>query len=493
MAPSATPVRSCSGSRYQRRQHRCLWQYERRWHHQRRHDLGVGERHQGVQHCHIFAGHRQQRDGLFVQPHRNSVEDVTGFAGGISNKGRISGKQDGILVGQGATTSSVAPVTISLFAGGINNSGTISAGNTGIFVGGQARGGKLVALEMFSGGIRNNGTISAAAAPGIFLGGIVTGSGTAVTLATVAGGITNSGRILAGSNAPAIVVGGLAKGTIASEASITVETFSGGVRNSGTIAAGGDAIVVGGAASLGGAITIESFSGGITNAGPIRLPAMASCWAATPRASVHRSQYRLSPGASAIPAPSPPSVTASSVGTNAGSSVVISTFSGEISNGGTIAAGFTGIFVGAVTNFGAGIKNTGKITATAASGIVVIGVSTFGGALSNAGSIAAGLRGIAVSSVLSFGNSGAGGGITNNGMISAALDRNPRLQDTSFSGGITNKGTINAGTQAGYFCLRCCQLLGGRHQLGRRRHQRRPIGHRRSRGLHLFRRHRQQR
>jgi hypothetical protein len=236
------------------------------------------------------------------------VNDVTGFTGGISNKGRIAVAQDGILVGHSISSPSVLLLS---FGGGISNSGTISAGRTGVFVGGVAKNGDSVTLEMFSSGIRNSGTISGGVGRGILVGGIATGTGTSVTLATVAGGVTNSGRIMAGSNEPAIMIGALAPGGLSSEASVTIETFSGGVRNTSAILAAGNAILVGGEGTIGGAVTISSFSGGITNAGPI------------------------SAGRNGIV-----------VGADSDASVTIATFAGGVGNTGVITAAIEGIVVG---------------------------------------------------------------------------------------------------------------------------------------------------
>ncbi|MGY8707511.1 autotransporter domain-containing protein [Bradyrhizobium sp. 18BD] len=81
--------------------------------------------------------------------------------------------------------------------------------------------------------------------------------------------------------------------------------------------------------------------------------------------------------------------------------MTISSFSGGISNSGTISAGAggNGIFVGGDAFFGASMT-----------------ISAFGGGISNSGTILAGGTGIKVDHVVAF----AGGGITNSGTISAA-------------------------------------------------------------------------
>ena len=79
-------------------------------------------------------------------------------------------------------------------------------------------------------------------------------------------------------------------------------------------------------------------------------------------------------------------------------------------------------------------------------GIRVVGVSTFSGGISNSGTILASLgTGINVSSVSQFGSSSVGGGITNSGMISAAAFGIKLSEISAFSGNVSNSGTIIAG------------------------------------------------
>ncbi len=173
------------------------------------------------------------------------------------------------------------------------------------------------------------------------------------------------------------------------------------------------------------------------------------------------------------------------------------TFSGGISNSGTISSNFTGIFVGSISTFSGGISNSGTISAiggfspgttlavganipTGGNGIEVNSVSVFSGGISNSGTISAsGIStitdkigsgsaqanfgaGIFVNNVLTF-----SGGISNSGTISASgAIVNPDRNDTilavgsgspllggaivvrsvsSFSGGISNTGSITGG------------------------------------------------
>ena len=118
--------------------------------------------------------------------------------------------------------------------GGVSNSGKISARQTGIFAGGHVASGGSVTLEMFSGGIRNTGTIR-----GQWPRHLRRRRGRGQRHR---GDVGDGGRRhhqqrpdQAGGSAPAVMIGGLASGSLSSEASVTVETFSGGVRNTGTI------------------------------------------------------------------------------------------------------------------------------------------------------------------------------------------------------------------------------------------------------------------
>jgi uncharacterized protein with beta-barrel porin domain len=138
-------------------------------------------------------------------------------------------------------------------------------------------------------------------------------------------------------------------------------------------------------------------------------------------------------------------------------SVTGPTFSGGISNAGTISAANTGIFVNSVTSFLGGISNSGMISA-AFTGILVSGVTSFSGRISNSGMISA-LNGIVVGSSVGSPLASFSGGISNSGTISVGgtgiLVRNV----TNFSGGISNSGTISAG--AGFVVSDVSNFAGG--------------------------------
>ncbi|MGH6674254.1 MAG: autotransporter outer membrane beta-barrel domain-containing protein [Xanthobacteraceae bacterium] len=123
----------------------------------------------------------------------------------------------------------------------------------------------------------------------------------------------------------------------------------------------------------------------------------------------------------------------------------VSTFAGGISNSGTISAGYTGIHVANVATFAGVISNSGTISGGAGDGIFVAGVSTFSGGISNSGTISTGGHGIYVATGVQFGSTSAGGGIVNSGTISAGDEGIFAFNISTFAGGISNAGTISAG------------------------------------------------
>src|SRR5262249_27706825 len=119
-----------------------------------------------------------------------------------------------------------------------------------------------------------------------------------------------------------------------------------------------------------------------------------------------------------------------------------STFAGAISNTGLISAGaFDGIGVYTGTLFGnsaAGgtIVNRGTILANTA-GIQLVGIPTFAGGLYNSGSISAHDKGIVVTAVVTF-----AGNIDNSGTITAKTGIS--ISDSTITGAIVDSGTIKA-------------------------------------------------
>src|SRR5262249_8782439 len=230
--------------------------------------------------------------------------------GGISNSGRIVAS-----VGMHVKSSEVFVGSAS--AGGvINNSGTITASIDGILI--------ENGVAPISGGISNSGAITAR-------------TGILISQSTLDGPIVDGGAIRAASvgievNSAGVVLGGIqvsSKGTIsAASRAILVESaaiFAGGITNSGHISGGGvpgnsGAVLVN---------AVQAFSGGILNAagGVISSKTTGIC------------------------------------------AVAFATFSGGITNNGTIRGGRSGIFVGfSFSTFAGAISNTGLISAGAFDG-----------------------------------------------------------------------------------------------------------------------------
>ncbi|HEX3708763.1 MAG TPA: autotransporter domain-containing protein, partial [Pseudolabrys sp.] len=336
---------------------------------------------------------------------------VSRFSGGISNAGTIS-------AGAGVSAYGIYVRGVSTFAGDIVNSGAITTGRNGIeiqnvdrFAGNiiNTTTGIITALSgvgieicncvtSFAGGISNAGTISAN------LGVVVTG--VAHFGATSSGGITNSGLIAAAT--AGIQVSG-------------VSTFMGGIINSagGTISAPGGYGILVGYQIFGSTVSpVSTFLGGITNAGAI-------------------------------------SVAGSGIG-----ALAAGKFGGGISNSGAITAGGNAILVGAATpggiiasvsTFTGGVTNSGTISSTVATGIAVLAAGSFAGGIVNAGggTITANEAGIRVGYVTASGAYGVSnftGGITNAGTISSSAVGIYAKGVSTFAGAISNSGTITAQT-----------------------------------------------
>lgn len=236
--------------------------------------------------------------------------------------------------------------------GSIDNEGTISPS------------GISVTASTFTGSITNGGTISGSSAGnrGIY---ITPPTGSPGATVTFEGGITNSGKISSYSQAIYII----------DVASFGTSGFNGGITNTGTVSSSTqDAIDV---------VNVGNFAGGIS----------------------------ITSGGTALAAK-----TAIYVGLSvSGASATATTFSGGITNSGTITvtgAASAGILVGGFVGtsggtatfkaFSGGITNTGLISApNNSNGIVVAGyasafsqtaifvLSTFSGGISNSGTISA--------------------------------------------------------------------------------------------------------
>jgi uncharacterized protein with beta-barrel porin domain len=142
-----------------------------------------------------------------------------------------------------------------------------------------------------------------------------------------------------------------------------------------------------------------------------------------------------------------------------------SSFGGGISNSGTISAGITGIIANGMSTFTGGISNSGTISASSGNGIDVTSVTFFGtsanGGITNSGTISAGGAGIYVAtSITQFGNTSGSGGIVNSGTIIAGHTGIFAGGISTFAGGISNSGTISAGSH-GIYLASISTFLGG--------------------------------
>ena len=265
--------------------------------------------------------------------------------------------------------------------------------------------------------------------------GTISPGGITFTNGTMTGVIASTGTILGG-----ITIDSQSVITGASKViSIGGDTFTGGIRNSG---------------NLSGAVFVNAatFSGGIVN----------SASGVISNGSLFFGIFVQSPVTFSGDISNAGSVS----GFQAGIGVEnVTSFLGRISNSGTITVlpgkSSTGIDVRVGSVFTGGITNSGTITGSALGlGIGVHDVSTFLGGISNSGYISAGsvnnkggIGGIAIASVAMFGSTSAGGGITNGGVITLAntnffvgTDIGISVRATSlFVGGVTNIGTITGG------------------------------------------------
>jgi outer membrane autotransporter protein len=317
------------------------------------------------------------------------------YTGSILNSGVI--RPNGTALNNG---SGIAVVNVTTFTGGITSTGTIS----GVAAGG--RGIDVDFVTMFSGGISVAGVVSAPGQSGIE----VHRSG------TFTGGITNSGNITSKDTGIDVFM---------------VTSFSGGISNSGTVSSTFETAAI-------SVSKVTSFTGGITNSGTLSSP-FVGIFVGT--------MANFAPGGSAGGG-IVNTGRISTAGTTGGIVVsFVSSFSGGITNSGSLSAGAApGITVNPVSTFTGGISNSGTISAR--TGIVVgaLGnpVSVFSGGVSNSGMISANVTGIDVHLISTF-----SGGISNSGTISAVQSGIQVLQISTFAGGISNRGTIvSQGSQA---------------------------------------------
>ncbi len=185
-----------------------------------------------------------------------------------------------------------------------------------------------------------------------------------------------------------------------------ISTFTGGITNAGTITA-----------STGIAIAGSTINGAIVDSGNILASKVGI--------SID-SASRVSTATSAIQITGP-------------------SFTGGISNAGTVSARNSPVAIYGVTIFSGGISNAGLITASNAIALDINSDATFTGGITNSGTIAARLSAIDINRLTSF-----AGGISNNGLISSSNGSGIQINTISrFSNGITNSGTISAPNAAG--------------------------------------------
>ena len=428
------------------------------------------------------------------------ITNVSTFAGNIVNSasGTITSGGTGIAVGQPGSP-------VGNFTGNISNAGTITAGGTAIAVG------KQVSVGTFSGNISNSGTISAGndgihaevtAATGTFLGGIsnsgvISAGGSGILAAggaTFADGIGNSGTIAAQREGidvdqPLEFSGGITNsGKISSALSsgiylAEISSFGGGITNSGTISANKVGIQIEFILSLSGNI---SNSGTIAAKTGIHIASFGTFVGSTINGSIVDSGAILASAHGIL-------IDAVSAIVSTGTAIKLTgpTFTGGISNNGTISAGGAGIEVAGTTTFLGGISNSGTIMG-AAYGIYVDPVVTFAGGISSSGIISVTGAAIALSGIANFtgtiSNSGTitgktginiaastvTGAIVDSGKILASvhgilIDNTSKISSGStaislsgatFTGGISNAGTI-AGVRSGILITGLTTFSGG--------------------------------
>ncbi len=344
--------------------------------------------------------------------------------GGLNNSGTLAGVQTIFIDGVIGNATT--------FLGGITNSGTISA------IGLDAI---LFSVPTFTGGISNGGTIS-----GVRDGIDYTfDQSPGIGVPAVSGGITNSGTISASGRDAIHLVGA----RTAVSPLLAAGTFTDGITNSGTLSGGNNGIYI---------AEFARFDGGIVNAAGGSITALGGDGIkldATFDVTNHLSVTSFTGGIT-----NDGTITAASDGIhvlggfNTISGTILNTGhitanNGDginidnnaavnvVSNAGTISAHNTGIYVLANSQLG-GVFNSGNITATSGDGVHVESATAAGG-VSNSGTIsaAAGI-GIFEGVHVAF-----AGGVTNSGTISAAA-AGIQVRTPTFSGGISNSGTITA-------------------------------------------------
>jgi fibronectin-binding autotransporter adhesin len=381
-----------------------------------------------------------------------SVGNASTLTGSITNNGNI--------VGVGPAPTQIVGIGInggSLITGDITNAGAIIVAGTG------AATGISVFNSTVAGSVSNSGRIVATA-------GTLTGIGIGIVNASIGGGVTNSGTISVVSNSAAAIGIAVLSGTVGSN-----------IVNSGTITPVSSAIseavgiLVGRSSSaLGGFGT--TIAGGVTNSGLIStaglgggLPAAAAgiiVDEATVAGDVVNSGTIIAAGLAVADGIN---VEESAIGggiTNSGTirvstssqaigiGVLFATVAGNVVNSWTISVSsnvplspVTGISVD-VAAIGGSVSNSGTISVSG--GFEAIGIGVFiasvGGNVVNSGSLILNAPSGAGVGIGIFGGT-LNGSLVNSGTIaiSALAGVGLAIEGSTISSGVTNTGTINAG------------------------------------------------
>ncbi|MGC1777355.1 MAG: hypothetical protein WBB34_05360, partial [Xanthobacteraceae bacterium] len=242
--------------------------------------------------------------------------------------------------------------------------------------------------------VSNEGTISPSGIA--FVGGTISGS--ILDTGVINGGISLDAASMITGNQVAISIGGSIftggisnAGTLSVSASAVVvngpSTFSGGISNSGTITAAGNGINVGGAGQ---------FTGGIVNAASGTIAATRFGVGVLVGSTGGPGVYNVSKFNGGIS-------NAGSISSNSGTGIQIngvSTFGGGISNSGTISGSRAGIRVEQTVSFVGSIVNAAGGAISGGTGIEICNcVTSFLGGITNAGTIAAAYTGVFVNGI----------------------------------------------------------------------------------------------
>jgi outer membrane autotransporter protein len=383
--------------------------------------------------------------------------------GGISNGGTISGSANGIhfndalidfigditnsATGRILSTGGTAALNLELldtFVGDITNAGLISG--TGGALGISVASGNVV------GDIVNNGTVSS-----------VSGAAVAISLtgsAMLTGNVSNSGLLLASGTAAAglLINGAVLDGSITNSSTgvisavgatgiginVLTGTVTGGISNAGSILATG-------AGGIGIQVAADGFSGGINNAATGLISADSTAILvsiATFTGDVSNSGSILSATGDGIVLSgsifdgSVTNVAGALISAANGISVAVTnlTITGDVTNAGNIIAVTDGISLAGGTIEG-GVSNSGTIVATSGDGITWTG-SLISGDVANSGIITATSgTGIALNGTI------IGGDVTNSSTGVITADNGIVLGVTgTITGDLTNAGSIIAAT-----------------------------------------------